>query len=303
MSKHRRLSWLIQTKLVYLPQLQRYDEKIKGWADGKFLLKTQAYSLPKATTTALGGVKIGTGLNVTTDGTASVNETYVDGRVTTVGDKKYALKTDVPGMIPMASAAEAGKVYAVKKATSDSVMGTVKYSESVGLVLTDIAANSIQENDLSTTLSSKIDNASTNASTAKQIATQNADTIANNIYSKSQTYSKTEVDDKVSAALTSAIVPKGTVTYASLPTPAKANLGYMYNVSDAFTTDARFVEGAGKKYAAGANVYVVAVTTGGSTEYKFDVFMGFVDLSGYQTKADMPGAATNEDIDAMFAAQ
>lgn len=185
-------------KIVYLPQLQRYDEKIKGWADGKFLKKTDAYTLPNATKTTLGGVKIGTGLNVGADGTASIDQTYVDGRVTAVGDKKYALKTDI-------------------------------------------------------------------------------------------------------AALTSAIVPKGTVTYANLPTPAKANLGYMYNVSDAFTADARFVEGAGKKYAAGANVYVVAVTTDGSTEYKFDVFMGFVDLSGYQTKADMPGAATNEDIDAMFA--
>lgn len=288
-------------KLVYLPQLQRYDEKIKGWADGKFLLKTQAYSLPKATTTALGGVKIGTGLNVATDGTASVNETYVDGRVTTVGDKKYALKADVPGMTPMASAAEAGKVYAVEKATADSVIGTVKYSQSVGLILTDIAANSIQENDLSIPLNNKIDNASTDATTAKQIATQNADSIANNIYSKSQTYSKTEVDNKVSAALTAAIVPKGTMAYANLPTPAKANLGYMYNVSNEFTTDARFVEGAGKKYDAGANVYVVAVTTDSSTEYKFDVFMGFVDLSGYQTKADMPGAATDSDIDAMFA--
>lgn len=288
-------------KLVYLPQLQRYDEKIKGWADGKFLLKTQAYSLPEATTITLGGVKIGTGLNVATDGTASVNETYVDDRVTVVGDKKYALKADVPGMTPMASAAEAGKVYAVEKATADSVMGTVKYSKSVGLVLTDIAENSIQENNLSTPLSNKIDNASTNAANAEQIATQNANTIANNIYSKSQTYSKTEVDDKVSAALTSAIVPKGTITYANLPTPAKANLGYMYNVSDAFTTDARFVDGAGKEYNAGANVYVVAVTTDGSTEYKFDVFMGFVDLSGYQTKADMPGVATDGDIDAMFA--
>lgn len=289
-------------KIVFLPQLQRYDEKIKGWADGKFLLKTDAYSLPNATKTTLGGVKIGTGLNVAADGTTSIDQTYVDGRVTAVGDKKYALKTDIAATTPMASAAEAGKVYAVEKATADSVVGTVKYSKSVGLVLTDIAANSIQENDLSTPLSNKIDNASTNAANAKQIATQNANAIANNIYSKSQTYSKTEVDDKVSAALTSAIVPKGTVTYANLPTPAKANLGYMYNVSDAFTTDARFVDGASKKYAAGANVYVVAVTTGSSTEYKFDVFMGFVDLSGYQTKADMPGAATNEDIDAMFAA-
>lgn len=290
-------------KIVYLPQLQRYDEKIKGWADGKFLKKTDAYSLPNATTTTLGGVKIGTGLSVAADGTASINQTYVDGRVTAVGDKKYALKTDVPSAAPMATGNIAGKVYAVAKGSSDTVRGTVKYSEGTGLILTDIAANSIQENNLSTTLSSKIDNAATNASTAKQIATQNADAIANNIYSKSQTYSKTEVDDKVSAALTAAIVPKGTVTYANLPTPAKANLGYMYNVSDAFTTDARFVDGASKKYAAGANVYVVAVTNGSSTEYKFDVFMGFVDLSGYQTKADMPIAATNEDIDKLFANQ
>ena len=286
-------------KIVYLPQLQRYDEKIKGWADGKFLKKTDAYSLPNATTTTLGGVKIGTGLNVAADGTASVNETYVDGRVTAVGDAKYALKTDVPGMIPMATESKAGKIYAVAKGASDTVKGTVKYSEGTGLVLTDIAASSIQENDLSIPLSTKINNASTDASTAKQLATQNASALEN-VYKKTETYSKTEVDNKVSAALTSAIVPKGTVAYANLPTPAKANLGYMYNVSDAFTTDARFVDGASKKYAAGANVYVVAVTTGGSTEYKFDVFMGFVDLSGYQTKADMPGAATNEDIDAMF---
>ncbi len=288
-------------KLVYLPQLQRYDEKIKGWADGKFLLKTDAYSLPKATTTALGGVKIGTGLNVGTDGTASVNQTYVDGRVSAVGDQKYALKSDVPGMTPMATKSEAGKVYAVAKGASDTVRGTVKYSEGTGLVLTDIAVQTIQQTNLEKVLSDLIDNASADASVAKQVSTQNADAIENNIYSKAQTYSKTEVDDKVSAALTSAIVPKGTVAFASLPTPAKANLGYMYNVSDAFTTDARFVEGAGKKYAAGANVYVVAVTSGSSTEYKFDAFMGFVDLSGYQTIADMPAAATNEDIDAMFA--
>lgn len=202
----------------------------------------------------------------------------------------------------MATATEAGKVYAVAKGASDTVKGTVKYSEGTGLVLTDIAEQAIAQINLENYLSDRIDDAYTNAMMAKQISSQNADAIENNIYSKQQTYSKTEVDTKVSAALTSAIVPKGTIAYASLPTPAVANLGYMYNVSDEFTTDARFVEGAGKKYAAGANVYVVAVTTDSSTEYKFDVFMGFVDLSGYQTKVDMPGAATNEDIDAMFAA-
>lgn len=29
-------------KLVYLPQLQRYDEKLKRWADNEFLAKTDA---------------------------------------------------------------------------------------------------------------------------------------------------------------------------------------------------------------------------------------------------------------------
>lgn len=58
-------------KTILLPQLQRYDQKIKGWADNKFLTKADTPSLPKATTTTLGGVKVGNGLNVTDDGTLS----------------------------------------------------------------------------------------------------------------------------------------------------------------------------------------------------------------------------------------
>ena len=50
-------------------------------------------------------------------------------------------------------------------------------------------------------------------------------------------------------------------------------------MTDAFTTDSRFVEGAGKEYPASTNV--VIVDTGSST-YMFDVLAGFIDLSGYQ---------------------
>lgn len=60
-------------KTILLPQLQRYDQKIKGWADNKFLTKVDTLSLPKATATTLGGVKVGGGLNVTSDGTLSNN--------------------------------------------------------------------------------------------------------------------------------------------------------------------------------------------------------------------------------------
>ena len=62
-------------KTIFLPQLQRYDQKIKGWADNKFLTKVDTPSLPKATATTLGGVKVGNGLNVTDDGTLSASST------------------------------------------------------------------------------------------------------------------------------------------------------------------------------------------------------------------------------------
>lgn len=73
------------------------------------------------------------------------------------------------------------------------------------------------------------------------------------------------------ANLNGAYVVKGNSTFANLPaTPTESQAGFVYNVTDAFTTDARFVEGAGKKYSAGTNVVIVdnstyaAVTPAGS---------------------------------------
>ena len=43
-------------KTILLPQLQRYDQNIKGWADNKFLTKVDTPSLPPATATTLGAV-------------------------------------------------------------------------------------------------------------------------------------------------------------------------------------------------------------------------------------------------------
>lgn len=129
------------------------------------------------------------------------------------------------------------------------------------------------------------------------------------------------------ATLEGAYVFRGSVTFANLPsTLLKSMVGYVYNVSDQFTTDARFVEGAGKKYAAGTNVAVAdvggfsAVTPVGSenpstegwyvldngeyvltsdetvqagttyyeyvADYKFDVVGNFVDVDGIYTEID-----------------
>ena len=67
----------INNNMILLPQLQRYDQKIKGWADNKFLTKADTPSLPKATATTLGGVKVGYGLNVTDDGMLNAEDDIV----------------------------------------------------------------------------------------------------------------------------------------------------------------------------------------------------------------------------------
>ena len=103
------------------------------------------------------------------------------------------------------------------------------------------------------------------------------------------------------AGLPSAIVPKGTKAFSGL-TPATdlaaANVGFMWNISDAFTTTADFVEGAGVSIPAGANVYVANPSAG---VYKYDIFQGMYDLSGYALKSEMSiddvsGDATKKEI-------
>lgn len=95
-------------------------------------------------------------------------------------------------------------------------------------------------------------------------------------------YTQTQVDDKIDAAISAVYKPAGSIAFASLPTPSADNLGNVYNVTDEFTTDARFTEGAGIEYPAGTNVAVVETSSEPAT-YKFDVMSGFVDLSGYLT--------------------
>ena len=83
--------------------------------------------------------------------------------------------------------------------------------------------------------------------------------------------------------------PVGSIAFSALPAaPAAEQQGYVYNMTDAFTTDARFVEGAGKEYPAGTNV---AVVLNGSA-YMYDALSGNVDLSNYaQTDGTYPNMA------------
>ena len=105
-------------------------------------------------------------------------------------------------------------------------------------------------------------------------------------------------------AIPSAIIPKGSRTFSQLA-PATdltaGSLGFMWNISDAFTTTSDFAEGAGKSIPAGANIYVANVGTAADPSYKYDIFQGMYDLSGYALKSEMAiddvsGDATKKEI-------
>lgn len=115
------------------------------------------------------------------------------------------------------------------------------------------------------------------------------------------------VDSKVNAAKTelqnslgSAFRAKGSTAFASLPAPASATKGDVWNITDQFTTTDQFVDGSGKTLPAGTNVVAVAVTTGDTTVMKWDALTGMIDLSGYMRKTDLT-PASDAEIDALFA--
>ena len=62
---------------------------------------------------------------------------------------------------------------------------------------------------------------------------------------------------QISAGLAGGLIPMGTTSFVDLKNQTKQS-GYMYNISDDFTTDDTFKDGSGYKYPAGTNVYYTA---------------------------------------------
>lgn len=108
-------------------------------------------------------------------------------------------------------------------------------------------------------------------------------------YGITDAYTMAQIDAKIS----SVYKPAGSVAFATLPTASADVLGNVYNVTDAFTTTAAFVEGSGKKHPAGTNV--VVVSTGADT-YGYDVLAGFVDLTDYAKTDDVVAKVEGKDL-------
>ena len=103
-----------------------------------------------------------------------------------------------------------------------------------------------------------------------------------------------KIGDRLNA-VNGAYVFKGSIAFASLPsTITSVMVGYVYNINEQFTTDARFIEGSGKVYPAGTNVAITdvstssydAVTPVGTESPKDEGWYESDGLGGYVLSAD-----------------
>ena len=172
-----------------------------------------------------------------------------------------------------------------------------KYLDNAGLTQVWDAANDtfvaqeegkgLSANDFTDEMKEKVNN----AANAEEVATAlNEKANADTVYTKEQTYTKEETEQKIKAAVTGAYKAKGSINFAELPTE-NMETGHMYNIKDAFTTTDAFVEGAGVAYPAGTNV---AYTADG----KWDCMTGIFDFSEFLMKDDVQ-AMTAEEIAAI----
>ena len=104
-----------------------------------------------------------------------------------------------------------------------------------------------------------------------------------------------EIDDSIVGVYT----PGGDVLFENLPPMSESNLGFVYGIIDNFTTDSRFVEGAGIDYPAGTEVVVVNKGTVADPVYKFDIKTGIVkvdDELSYVSKNPLENRVTTNAI-------
>lgn len=104
------------------------------------------------------------------------------------------------------------------------------------------------------------------------------------------------VHNYVGTKMASALIYKGSVTFANLPALSAENVGHVYNITDEFFTNENFLEGEGHSYAAGQNVAIATVSDG---VYRYDVLAQPIDLSGYVQTEDMH-EITNEELDVLW---
>ena len=176
--------------------------------------------------------------------------------------------------------------------------------------------------------------ASQTAAAASQTAAKTSETNAENWSNWSKSYAigeggmrNNEASDnakyycdqakRIAQGFEGSLIPMGTIPFSSLSTTSK-QVGYMYNISNAFTSDNTFEDGGGHLYGAGSNVYytannkwdvLAAITVTGvkgnaeSSYHQGNIEIGPEDLklaSNFAAAASRTQIAANDSIPTAF---
>lgn len=245
-------------KLIQLIKTAINNKADKSALDGK---------LDKSGGTMTGDLTIsGAWLNVestgTGDGNISVDGLLVAGRGVSVlnGDKNVSLECSGDNSAKITSLGSDGKShysrFAVGTPTGDNDAATKAYVDS------KVASCGVAvDTEMSSTSENPVQN---------KVVKSYVDTKVSGLQTASQ------VQAAINKAIVGVYTPRGSIQFENLPQPQEGNKGYVYNVLDAFTTTAAFIEGAGHSYGAGTNIVCVDA---GSGSYKWDVLAGIIDLT------------------------
>ena len=232
-----------------------------------------------------------TDLWATYDGTGFGAERAVADRIGQVIDETYATKTDVANKADKVTGATSGNFAGLDsngnltdsgKSASDFKPTQTAVSDPTadGNALSFIDTISQDANGVITPTKKTVPDGTTSQKGVIQLtSTVNATGSTSATLVPTETAVRTAIDSAVSSAYHHAGTKRADELLSSLL--VAANEGNVYNISEAGTTTADFIEGAGKDIRVGDNVGVCQVSDG---VYKFDLLSGIVDLSNYKTK-------------------
>lgn len=123
---------------------------------------------------------------------------------------------------------------------------------------TSASESATSASNSATSASTSENNSKSYAATAKSSMDSAVNSATSATNSASEAYGYYLQLEEITSNLNGAFIPRGTVAFSELATllaNGEVEAGYLYNISNDFTTDATFKKGAGTLCAAGTNVY------------------------------------------------
>lgn len=231
---------------------------IQGYLDGMAQSVSQAQKSAELATSKAQESSTSASNAKTSETKAKEYEESAHSTITTINEAAEATRLNKEAAARSEANAKASENQALSYKNSASASEQAsKTSETNAKTYADNASASATSASTSAGEASKSKaSASASASQAKTSETNAKTSETNSAKSESEAQKYAEQVKEISESFSGALRPLGTINFANLPRTADASSGDMYNITDQFTTNDDFKEGAGNIIPSGSNVYL-----------------------------------------------